>query len=263
MTRTPARRTMRTTVPSEAAQPSVERLQKFLARAGVASRRAAETLIMEGRVTVNGAVVRTLGEKVCPASDIVAVDGRPVAPPAECVYLMLNKPTGVLTTLDDPQGRPTVAQYVPKDGPRLFPVGRLDLDTSGLLLLTNDGELAHRLMHPRFHVPKTYLAVVDGVPDERDLARLREGVRLDDGVTAPAKAEVVEVRGDRATVMLTLREGRKRQVRRMLSAVGHPVIALERTAYGSLELGGLAPGATRPLTAAEVEELRALAAEGR
>jgi pseudouridine synthase len=142
-------------------------------------------------------------------------------------------------------------------------VGRLDLDTAGLLLLTNDGELAHRLMHPRFHVPKTYLALVDGVPDERDLMRLREGIRLDDGVTAPAQAEVVEVRGDRASVMLTLREGRKRQVRRMLSAVGHPVIALERTAYGPLQLGGLASGATRPLTAAEVEELRALASKER
>jgi pseudouridine synthase len=208
-------------------------------------------------------VVRTLGEKVRPASDTVAVDGRPVAPPAEHVYLMLNKPTGVVTTLDDPQGRPTVAQYVPNDGPRLFPVGRLDLDTSGLLLLTNDGDLAHRLMHPRFHVPKTYLALVDGVPDERDLTRLREGIRLDDGVTAPAQAEVVKARDGRASVMLTLREGRKRQIRRMLSAIGHPVIALERTAYGPLQLGGLAPGATRPLSAGEVEKLRALASKER
>ena len=240
---------------------ALERLQKYLSRAGVASRRASEELILAGRVRVNGQVVSTLGEKVDPAHDEVTVDGLPVLSDDEFVYLLLNKPVEVITTMDDPQGRPTVARFVPADGPRLFPVGRLDLGTSGLLLLTNDGELAHMLMHPRFHVPKTYHALVDGVPDAADLARLREGIDLDDGRTAPAEARLIEDRGNRGVVEITLREGRKRQVRRMLSAVGHPIRELVRTAYGPIPLGDLAEGETRLLGDDEVRALRA-AVEG-
>ena len=240
---------------------ALERLQKYLSRAGVASRRASEELILAGRVRVNGQVVSTLGEKVDPAHDEVTVDGLPVLSDDEFVYLLLNKPVEVITTMDDPQGRPTVARFVPADGPRLFPVGRLDLGTSGLLLLTNDCELAHMLMHPRFHVPKTYHALVDGVPDAADLARLREGIDLDDGRTAPAEARLIEDRGNRGVVEITLREGRKRQVRRMLSAVGHPIRELVRTAYGPIPLGDLAEGETRLLGDDEVRALRA-AVEG-
>lgn len=233
-----------------------ERVQKYLSRAGVASRRAAEDLIVAGRVSVNGRTVTSLGEKVVPGVDRVEVDGRVAEIPSSLWYLVLNKPAGVVTTLADPQGRPTVAGYVPDGAPRLFPVGRLDFATTGLLLLTNDGEFAHLLMHPRHHVPKVYRAEVDGVPDEADLRALREGIDLDDGRTAPAGARVIARGHGSATVEVTLREGRKRQVRRMLSAIGHPVRDLTRLAYGPLNLGDLAPGAVRALTDAEVQALR-------
>jgi len=233
-----------------------ERVQKYLSRAGVASRRAAEDLIVAGRVAVNGRTVSSLGEKILPGVDRVEVDGRVVELPASLWYLMLNKPAGVVTTLDDPQGRPTVARYVPDGAPRLFPVGRLDFATTGLLLLTNDGDFAHLLMHPRHHVPKVYRAEVDGVPDEGDLRALREGIDLDDGRTAPAGARLIASGSSGATIEITLREGRKRQVRRMLSALGHPVRELTRVAYGPLVLGGLAPGAVRSLDDAEVRALR-------
>ncbi len=233
-----------------------ERVQKYLSRAGVASRRAAEGLIVAGRVSVNGRVVASLGEKIVAGVDRVEVDGCAVEPPSLMWYLMLNKPAGVVTTLDDPQGRPTVARYVPDDAPRMFPVGRLDFGTTGLLLLTNDGEFAHLLMHPRHHVPKVYRAEVDGVPDDDKIRSLREGIDLDDGRTAPAGARVISRRPGGATVEITLREGRKRQVRRMLSAVGHPVRELTRIAYGPLVLGTLAEGAVRSLTDAEVQALR-------
>ena len=234
-----------------------ERVQKFLSRAGVASRRKAEELIRAGRVTVNGEMVTGLATKIIPGIDVVTVDGVPASPPEELHYLLVNKPAGVVTTLEDPQGRPTVAQFVPQDGPRLFPVGRLDQNTTGLLLMTNDGELAHALMHPRFHVPKTYRAVVDGIPDEGDLGRLRAGIDLDDGRTAPAEAHLADCGADSATVLLTLREGRKRQVRRMFSAIGHPVSALARVAYGPLIDEGLAVGEVRELAPEEIEALRA------
>ncbi|MCI2242691.1 pseudouridine synthase [Adlercreutzia faecimuris] len=265
------------------------RLQKFLARAGVASRRHAEELIAAGRVTVNGDVADELGVKVDPDADAVAVDGAPVAPPREAVTLMLHKPAGYVTTMDDPQGRPTVAGLVPAgELPGLYPVGRLDADTTGLLLFTTDGELGHALMHPRRHVPKTYVALVEGTPDEGDLDQLRRGVRLSDGLTLPARAHVA--RGEEAAwaaaavgdgagasgrarrhggrrsrealagggsyVVVELRQGRKRQVRRMLEAVGHPVIALHRQALGPLDLGGLPRGEWRELTCEEVRALR-------
>lgn len=239
-----------------------ERVQKFLSRAGVASRRAAEDLIRAGRVSVNGQPVASLADKIVAGTDEVRVDGRVVEPPSALWYLLLNKPAGVVTTLDDPQGRPTVARFIPAEAPRLFPVGRLDYATTGLLLLTNDGEFAHLLMHPRHHVPKTYHAEVDGVPDRDDLRALSEGIELDDGRTAPAEARLLSKTPGRGIVELTLREGRKRQVRRMLSAVGHPVRTLTRVSYGPLVLGSLAEGAVRPLTGDEVRALKDSASGG-
>jgi len=234
------------------------RLQKFLARAGVASRRGSEDLMTAGRVSVNGAVVTELGGKVDPLSDVVAVDGVEVRLGAGCVYLALNKPRHVMTTMSDPQGRPTVAEFVPTDEyPGLFPVGRLDFETTGLLLFTTDGEIAHRVLHPRWKVPKSYRALVEGIPDENDLRILREGVDLDDGLTAPAQAELLkELEDGRSVVRLVISEGRKRQVRRMLSAVHHPVVLLTRESFGPIELGDLEPGVWRMLTAEEIAVLR-------
>ena len=227
------------------------RLAKFLAHCGVASRRAAEALIAEGRVTVAGEVV------LDPARDVdggepVTVDGGVVAPPTERVVYAVNKPAGVVSTARDTHGRATVVELVPSDR-RLYPVGRLDADTTGLILLTDDGELANRLTHPRYGVPRTYRAkVADGPVPAPALHALRRGVELDDGRTRPA-----QVRQPRPGVLeLTLREGRKRQVRRMCEAVGHPVISLQRIAFGPLALGGLKPGAHRRLAETEVEALR-------
>ncbi|MDI6844068.1 MAG: pseudouridine synthase [Anaerosomatales bacterium] len=245
---------------SDARKP--ERLQKFLARAGVASRRRAEELIAAGRVRVNGETVTTMGVKVVPGCDAVEVDGVEVAPPTIHVYLMLNKPAGYVTTLKDPLGRPIVADLIPDTGRRVFPVGRLDADTTGLLLLTDDGEFAQMLMHPRFHVPKTYLARVEGRPTERALQRLRDGVVLSDGPTQPAQTELVDVGDGSSLVRITIREGRKRQVRRMLKHVGHPVIELHRERIGPLALGDLPEGAVRELTPEEVAALRTAAERG-
>ena len=231
------------------------RLQRFLARAGVASRRGSEDLMTAGRVSVNDVVVSELGAKVDPRVDIVAVDGQVVSLADERVYLMLNKPAGTITTMDDPQGRPCVADLVPREPAGLFPVGRLDRDTTGLLLFTTDGEMAHRLLHPRHHVEKVYLATVEGVPSDLALQRLRDGLVLDDGVTAPARAEVRATRQGLSDVEIAIREGRKRQVRRMLEAVGHPVVALHRTEFGPLALGDLAIGSYRALSPEEVAAL--------
>ena len=224
------------------------RLNAFLARAGVASRRRADELIKAGRVTVNGEP----GElnTVVGAHDRVEVDGAEVAR-QPLAYVLLHKPGGVVTTARDPQGRPTVVELVPHE-PRVVPVGRLDADTTGALLLTNDGQLAHRLAHPRYGVEKTYVADVEGDPDESALAALRDGLELEDGPTAPARAS----RLGAGRVELVLHEGRKHQVKRMLAAVGHPVTRLHRSAYAGLTLDGLAPGAYRELTAREVEQLR-------
>jgi pseudouridine synthase len=234
-----------------------ERLQRYLARAGVASRRAAERLITEGRVRVNGAVETELGAKVTSGVDIVDVDGsRVVRREGAHAYYALNKPAGYLTTLEDPQGRPTIVDLMPKEAPRLFAVGRLDADTTGLLILTDDGDLAYRLMHPSFHVPKTYHATVAKLPSEAVLDGLRSGVQLDDGMTSPADAAVISGVAADCVVALTIREGRKRQVRRMFAMLGHPVLALSRVSFGPVELGRLAPGATRLLTIGEVQALR-------
>ena len=273
------------------ANPDVMRLQKFLARAGVASRRAAEELISAGRVTINGEVADKLGTKVNAATDTVRVDGREVRIADAAVTLMLNKPAGYVTTMHDPQGRPCVALLVPVDEyPSLYPLGRLDRDTGGLLLFSTDGELGNAVLHPSRHVDKTYLALVEGTPSDTALRLLREGLPLDDGMTSPAKVEVLTgdaraaalaeigpageegVSGaarhsgkasraaleDAATVLsITIHEGRNRQVRRMCEAVGHPVIALFRRSFGPLELGTLARGSWRLLTETEVQALTA------
>jgi 23S rRNA pseudouridine2605 synthase len=224
------------------------RLNAFLARAGVASRRGADELIKAGRVTVNGEPGQL--NSVVGAHDLVAVDGQDVAR-QRLRYVLLHKPAGVVTTARDPQGRPTVVELVPAE-PRVVPVGRLDADTTGALLLTNDGQLAHRLAHPRYGVEKTYVADVEGDPDEDGLCRLREGLELDDGRTAPARAR----RLGRGRVELVLHEGRKHQVKRMLAAVGHPVTRLHRSAYAGLTLEGLEPAEWRELEPFEVERLR-------
>jgi 23S rRNA pseudouridine2605 synthase len=227
------------------------RLAKYLANAGVASRRACEPMIRAGRVTLNGEPVTDPARDVSPG-DAVAVDGKPVAhDDAERVVYALNKPAGVVSTARDPQGRPTVVTMVPQTE-RLYPVGRLDIDTTGLILLTNEGDLAHRLTHPSFEVEKTYRAVVGGPPvREPELRALRDGVVLDDGRTAPAR--VRRVAAD--TIEITIHEGRKRQVKRMCEAVGHPVKRLERVAFGPLSLGDLARGRWRKLDAGEVQAL--------
>jgi 23S rRNA pseudouridine2605 synthase len=231
------------------------RVQKFLARAGVASRRGSEDLMTAGRVCVNGDVVTELGCKVDPAVDVVTVDGREVRLAEQPVYLALNKPPGVVTTMRDPQGRPTVATLVPtSEHPGLFPVGRLDAETTGLLLFTTDGELAHRVLHPRWKVAKTYRVLVDGRPTEPELDRLREGISLDDGLTAPAQVSVLRA-GPTSYCEITIREGRKRQVRRMFSAVGHPVLELHRISFGPIAIADLPKGSWRYLTDAEVREL--------
>ena len=232
-----------------------ERLQKVLARAGMGSRRTAENLIAAGRVTVNGEVA-ILGRRVDPDVDRITVDGVPVSASGEIVTYLLNKPTGVVSTASDPQGRPTVVQIVP-DEPRVFPVGRLDFDTEGLLVLTNDGDLAQRLTHPSHAVEKTYLAEVDGVPTRATLRRLREGLELDDGPTAPAEVNLVQSRADTAAVEIVIHEGRNRQVRRMLDSVGHPVRRLVRTRIAALADPSLAPGEWRQLTHDEIRALYA------
>jgi 23S rRNA pseudouridine2605 synthase len=227
------------------------RLVKFLASAGVASRRAAEALIHAGRVTVEGAVVTDPARDVGPG-DAVAFDGASVEAPTGHVVYAVNKPAGVVSTARDPQRRPTVVSLAPA-GVRLYPVGRLDIDSTGLILLTNDGELAHRLTHPRFEVPKTYRAVVARPPvRERALRALRNGVELDDGPSLPAQVERVAA----DMLEITIREGRNRQVRRMCEAVGHPVRRLVRVRFGSLELGSLREGGARELSPDEVSALR-------
>ena len=235
-------------------EPPGERLQKVLARGGFGSRRTCELLIETGRVTVNGEVA-ALGQRVDVERDKVAVDDILVSTRAGLVYYLLNKPSGVVTTARDPHGRPTVIDLLPLE-PRVFPVGRLDADTEGLLVLTNDGDLTYHLTHPSFGVEKEYLAQVEGRPSPAALRRLREGVELDDGVTAPARAALVPPR----TIKLSIHDGRNRQVRRMCAAVGHPVVRLVRTRVGPIAERRLKPGEWRPLTQAEVRALAQAAA---
>ncbi|MBI3179993.1 MAG: rRNA pseudouridine synthase, partial [Deltaproteobacteria bacterium] len=250
------------------------RLQKILAQAGVASRRAAEQYIVDGRVRVNDKVVRTLGAKADASKDTISVDGWGTLAPEPLVYIVLNKPEGVLTTVSDPEGRHTVLDVLARtravgprrfEGalPRVFPVGRLDFDAQGLVLLTNDGELAQRLLHPRYHVPKTYLVKVRGRPDSKALTRLAHGVRLphEDGRpgprSAPAQVDVVQESPSNTWLSLVIREGRHHQVKRMCQAIGHHVIRIVRTGFGATEPSTLDSGAWRFLSDAEVRALSA------
>ncbi len=235
-----------------------ERLQKYISRSGLASRREAEQLISAGKVQVNGQTVTEMGVKVNPSVDKVCVNGKEIKEES-LDYILLYKPSGVVTTMSDPQGRPTVADLL-KDLPgRLYPVGRLDYYTEGLLLMTNDGALTHALLHPSQKIYKTYLARVKGRPSANDLKRLRDGVELEDGLTAPAKVEAVsyDKKDDFSQLKIRIFEGRNRQIRRMCEAVGHPVQHLLRTALAFLSLEGLAPGSYRRLTGEELQRLRA------
>jgi len=235
-----------------------ERLHKFMARSGVASRRRCEELIRLGRVTVNGSQVTVTVTMVDPAKDVVAVDGTRIAPPPDHLYLALNKPVGVVTTASDTHGRPTVMSLAPAGDRRLFPIGRLDMDSDGLILLTDDGDLAFALMHPSRQVPKTYSVELVRPVTSSDIRALESGVELEEGMTAPASVRVADKAG--RVVDITVSEGKKRQVRRMFAALGNQVGRLTRIAFGGVELGTLARGAYRELTEAEVRKLRYISA---
>jgi len=234
------------------------RLQKFLSQAGIASRRASEALILEGRVKVNGITVKELGTKVNPESDIIEVDGKVCNIDKEYVYILLNKPKGILTSVKDPFGRPTVIDLLKGIKTKVFPVGRLDKDTQGLLLLTNDGELTYKITHPKHKVEKTYIAHVEGVVCPKDIEALKNGIMLEDGLTSPAKVKIIKKLDNSTVLELKIHEGRKRQVRRMCDAIGHPVINLKRTQIGNLSLNGLKVGQWRYLNQDEIDYLKGL-----
>lgn len=237
----------------------MERLQKIISQAGLASRRGAEELIANGRVTVNGKIITELGTKVNALKDKIRVDGKLIRP-QKYVYFLLFKPKGVVSSLADPEGRSTVAELMTGVDERVYPVGRLDYNTEGALIMTNDGELAHRLLHPSRKVAKRYIARVRGIPSEENLDRLRVGVMLEDGITAPAQVYLLEtdqVVGD-ARIEITIYEGRNRQIRRMFDAIGYPVKQLKRTAVAFLDLAGLKRGQYRTLTNDEVKQLHSL-----
>jgi len=234
---------------------AAERLQKVLAAAGVCSRRQAEALIAAGRVRVDGQVVTTLGSKVDPEVHRVSVDGRPLTGRPGLVYYLLNKPRGYVTTMSDPQGRPLVTSLLKGVKTRVFPVGRLDIDTAGALLLTNDGDLTQKILHPSNEINRTYHARVTGRPGENQLDLLRRGIMLEGQKTWPARVTVIDRRPDSTSIEITIHEGRKRQVRKMFAAIGHPVLDLTRTAYARLELGNLPTGRFRKLTPEDLEKL--------
>ncbi|MBB2480956.1 rRNA pseudouridine synthase [Bacillus sp. APMAM] len=240
----------------------MERLQKVIAQAGVASRRKAEGLIIEGKVKVNGKVVKELGTKVSP-SDKIEVEGIPLEK-EEKVYFLFYKPRGVISAVSDDKGRKVVTDFLPDIKERVYPIGRLDYDTSGLLLLTNDGEFANLLMHPRYEINKTYVAKVQGIPTKMALKQLEKGIRLEDGKTAPAKVKLLsfDKKKQKSIMEITIHEGRNRQVRRMLEAIGHPVQKLRRERFAFLTLSGINAGEIRELTPHEVKQLRAMAESG-
>lgn len=240
---------------------SLERLQKFMARHGVASRRACEEMIAAGRVKVNGKTVTVPGTTVDPARDRVEVDGRLLGQPERPVYILLNKPRGYISAVSDPRGRRVVTDLLADVKERVYPVGRLDYDSEGLLLLTNDGDLTLKLTHPSHGIAKTYRARVRGVPRTQDIEILSAGIMLDDGMTAPARIDLLEERDGNALLEVTIREGRNRQIRRMFEKIGHEVIRLKRIKMGDLVLGDLKPGQYRKLSAAETRRLKKMAAE--
>src|SRR5512136_2062623 len=239
-----------------------ERIQKIMAAAGIASRRAAEEIILEGRVRVNGAVVTELGAKADPDRDHIKVDGKLINPKQPKTYLMLNKPVGCVTTMFDPEGRPTVTELLKGVRVRVYPVGRLDFDTEGLLLLTNDGDFAYRVTHPSHELPKTYQVKVKGVLEDRQIEHLEQGVFLKDGKTAPARVKKLRKEEANSWVEITIHEGRKRQVRRMIDHTGHSVIKLKRVRVGNLGIGDLPLGSFRHLTPDEVKALQDMAQGG-
>ena len=234
------------------------RLQKYLALAGVASRRSCEQLILAGRVQVNGKIITKLGTKVLPGKDSIFLDGQAVVLTEEKKYILLYKPVGCLSSVSDDRGRKTVLDLLDGVEERVYPVGRLDYDTEGLLLLTNDGELTNFLIHPRHEIKKTYLATVQGIPDNEALKQLAKGVLLEDGMTAPASVRLLSTKRNRSLLEITIHEGRNRQVRRMCAAIGHPVLALKRASVGFLTLGDLLPGQWRFLSAKEVAALQSM-----
>ncbi len=238
------------------------RLQKFISRGGVASRRAAEDLIREGHVSVDGRVVTEMGISIDPAKNVVKVDGRLVLAPETFSYYVLDKPRHVVCTMADPEGRATVRNLIPAEVGRVYPVGRLDYDAEGVLLLTDDGDLAHRLMHPRFGVERTYHAKVKGRIEDRALERLRTGVYLEDGRARAEDVRFLRRTSENSWITLTLREGRQHEVKRMCLAAGHPVQKLRRVSYAGVGLGGLGPGGIRRLTQVELAQLRRAVSEG-
>jgi 23S rRNA pseudouridine2605 synthase len=231
------------------------RLQKYLAGCGIASRRKAEEMISQGRITVDGEVITAMGAQIDPATQEIRLDGKLVTPHDDLLYILLNKPQGYVTTLSDPQGRPIVTSLLHGIKARLFPVGRLDLDTEGALILTNDGELAQKIQHPSHEVTKTYEAQVLGRPAEKMLQKLEHGILLEEKKTAPAKLTVIARQSGTTSIRITIHEGRKRQVRKMFQAIGHPVIHLKRIAYGHLLLQGLKIGKYRFLTPEDLKKI--------
>jgi len=233
-----------------------ERLNKIIAMAGITSRRRADELISLGSVTVNGQVERRVGSKAIWGVDSISVDGQAIPDPPKKIYLMLNKPFGYVSTLKDPKGRPIFRDLIKDVKERVYPVGRLDFDSFGLLILTNDGELAFRLMHPRFHIPRTYKVTIEGYISNTSVERLRKGIVLDDGPTNPARVRIINRQQGRSVVRVTIFEGRSREIRRMFEAVGHKAIKLIRIGYGGLHLGELKVGKYRHLKNSEVKSLR-------
>jgi pseudouridine synthase len=233
-----------------------QRLNRILSLSGVASRRKADEFINNGRVTLNGKWVSELGTKAVWGTDSIKLDGREIPGPSDRIYIMLNKPFGYITSLNDPEGRPVVTNLIKDISRRLYPVGRLDFDSIGLLLMTNDGDFSYRLTHPKFHVSKTYKVTVDGIVNEATLKKLKDGVELKDGFSGRSKASLIKQTGSRSVIRLTISQGRNRLVRRMVETVGCKVIQLMRTGFGGLEIGNLKIGKYRYLTLEEVSELK-------
>lgn len=231
------------------------RLQKYLAQCGVASRRKAEEFILSGRVSIDGRINTKLGVSVNPAAQKIAVDGKPVSPETQKIYVLLNKPKGYVTTLSDPQGRPVVTDLIKEVDERVFPVGRLDINTEGALILTNDGEFSQQVQHPRNEIHKTYEAHVSGFPTRKSLEKLESGIEIDGILTAPATASITKRFSTSSLITITIHEGKKRQVRKMFAAIGHPVINLRRIAYGGLFLAKLGKGSYRILTPKDLQKI--------